>query len=134
MNRDATFSPDQRAIWVGRILSGLAALFLTLDAVVKLLMLPIALEANSQLGYPPSVIPVLGLIEIACLGVYLFPRTAVLGAILWTGYLGGAVATHVRVGNPLFSQTLFPIYVAGLLWAGLWLRDRRVHVLIESPG
>jgi hypothetical protein len=65
---------------------------------------------------------------------YLIPRTAVLGAILWTGYLGGAIAIHLRVGNPLFSHTLFPIYVAAFLWAGLWLRDRRVRALTASPS
>jgi len=128
-----TGGPSPRAVWIGRIVSGFAVLFLTFDAAVKLLQLPVAVEANQQLGYPASVIPVLGLLEIACLIVYLFPRTAALGAILWTGYLGGAVATHVRVGNPLFSHTLFPIYVGALLWVGLWLRDRRVRTLLERP-
>jgi hypothetical protein len=69
----------------------------------------------------------IGLIQVVCLAVYLLPRTAILGAVLWTGYLGGAIATHVRVGNPLFSHILFPIYVAALLWGGLWLRDRRLR-------
>ena len=128
-----TGGPAPRAMWIGRIVSGLAVLFLTFDAAVKLLQLPIAVEANQQLGYPVGVIPVLGVLEIACLIVYLIPRTAALGAILWTGYLGGAVATHVRVENPLFSHTLFPIYVGAFLWVGLWLRDRRVRTLLERP-
>ena len=70
--------------------------------------------------------------QLACLILYLVPRTAPLGAVLWTGYLGGAIATHVRVGNPLFSHTLFPIYVAAMLWGGLWLRDARVRRLLQS--
>ena len=83
-----------------------------------------------ELGYSPDVIVPLGLVQLACLILYVVPRTAILGALLWTGYLGGAVATHVRVENPLFSHTLFPIYVAILLWAGLWLRDMRVRALL----
>ena len=121
-----------KEIWAGRILSGLAVLFLTFDATLKVLRLTPAVEGTTQLGYPESVVVPLGLIQIACLIVYLIPRTAVLGAILWTGYLGGAVATHVRVGSPLFSHTLFPTYVAALIWAGLWLRDQRVRALLQA--
>jgi len=127
-------APSRRALWVGRILSGLAVLFLTFDAALKVLELIPAEEAIGQLGYPASVLRGLGFVEIACLVAYLVPRTSVLGAILWTGYLGGAIATHVRVGNPLFSHILFPIYVAAFLWAGLWLRDRRVRALIASSS
>jgi hypothetical protein len=118
-----------RALWAGRILSGLAAAFLIFDAAVKFLMPPAAVEATSQLGWPESAMLTLGVIQLICLAAYLIPRTAVIGALLWTGYLGGAIATHVRVENPLFSHTLFPIYVAAFLWAGLWLRDRRVRAL-----
>ena len=122
-------SPSKRAVWIGRGLSGLGALFLAFDASVKILVLPMVAEANAKLGWPLELMPVIGWIEIACLVVYLIPRTAPLGALLWTGYLGGAVATHVRVGNPAF-ETVFPIIVATILWAGLWLRDRRVRALI----
>lgn len=122
--------PSMRARWLGRILSGLAVLFLLFDATVKLLELPVTVEATTHLGYPESVMIPIGLIEVACLVAYLVPRASVLGAILWTGYLGGAVATHVRVGSPLFSQTLFPIYVAALLWGGLWLRDRGLRAVL----
>jgi len=83
-----------------------------------------------QLGFPEGVIVWLGLIQVACLVTYLVPRTAVLGAVLWTGYLGGAIATHVRVGSPLLTHTLFPIYVAAFLWLGLWLRDHRVRAIL----
>ena len=112
----------------GRVLSGVAVLFLAFDAAMKLLQVPMAVEGTIQLGYPASSLLVIGLIQVVCLAVYLVPRTAILGAVLWTGYLGGAIATHLRVGNPLFTHMLFPIYVAALLWGGLWLRERRVRV------
>ena len=111
-------------------MSGSAALFLLFDASVKVLRLPMAVEATTQLGYAPSVLLWLGLLELACLSAYLVPRTAVLGAVLWTGYLGGAVATHVRIGNPILTQGLFPVYVALLVWGGLWLRDERLRALL----
>ena len=126
-------APSKKAMWIGRILSGLAVAFLTVDAVMKLFMPPVAVEANAQLGYPGSAMLPIAILELVCLVIYLIPRTAIIGAILWTGYLGGAIAVHVRVGNPLFSHTLFPTYVAALLWAGLWLRDRRVDVLFAEP-
>lgn len=119
-----------KEIWAGRVLSGLAILFLTFDAAMKVLKLAPAVEGTTQLGYPASVIVPLGVIQVVCLIVYLIPRTSVLGAVLWTGYLGGAIATHVRLSNPLFSHTLFPIYVAAFLWAGLWLRDPRVRAVL----
>ena len=114
----------------GLVLSGVAVLFLTVDAVMKLLRVPAAVEGTVALGYPEHVIVPLGVLQVVCLALYLHPRTAVLGALLWAGYLGGAVATHVRVGNPLFSHVLFPIYVAALLWLGLWLRDRRLREVL----
>jgi hypothetical protein len=116
--------------WTGVVLSSLAVLFLLMDATMKLLRLPAAVQGTKQLGYPENVVFVLGVIQLVCLILYLVPRTAVLGAILWTGYLGGAVATHVRVGNPLFSHILFPTYVAALLWGGLWLREQRLRALV----
>lgn len=119
-----------KGIWAGRVLSGLAILFLTFDATMKVLRLTPAVEGTTQLGYPASVILPLGLIQVACLVVYLIPRTSVLGAVLWTGYLGGAIATHVRLSNPLFSHALFPVYVAAFLWGGLWLRDPRVRAVL----
>ena len=114
----------------GLIISGLAVLFLTFDLVMKFLVTPEAVEASAALGWQMHTIPILGMIEIVCLALYLIPRTAPLGAILWTGYLGGAIATHLRVDNPLFSHTIFPIYVAAFIWGGLYLRDARVRALI----
>ena len=107
-----------------------SALFLLMDSVMKLMKPAFVVQATVELGYPESVIVGLGIVLLTCTVLYLIPRTAVLGAILLTGYLGGAVATHVRIGDPLFSHTLFPIYVAVLLWGGLVLRDRRLRALI----
>jgi hypothetical protein len=123
-------APGKGALWTGRVLSGLAVLFLAFDAGIKLVMAPEAVAGTSELGWPVDVIRGLGVLEILCLVIYLVPRTAVVGAVLWTGYFGGAIATHLRVHNPLFSHTLFPIYIALLIWGGLWLRDRRVRAMI----
>jgi hypothetical protein len=103
-----------------------------MDAGMKLLGARAAVEGTAQLGYSDNVIFPLGVIQAICLILYIVPRTAVLGAVLWTGYLGGAIATHVRLGNPLFTHVLFPIYVAALLWGGLWLRDRRVRAMLAT--
>jgi ABC-type transport system involved in cytochrome c biogenesis permease component len=120
---------SKKRLWVGRIMSGLAVLFLLFDSSTKLLRVEAVMKAAAQIGYPPSTMPPIGLILLVCVVVYLIPRTAVLGAVLLTGYLGGAVATHVRVGDPLMSHILFPIYFAVLIWGGLYLRDGRVQAL-----
>jgi hypothetical protein len=122
--------PSKRRLWIGYILSGLAIAFLLFDTIIKVLKLPVAVDGTVQLGYPASTIFGIGLIELICLALYAFPRTAVLGAILLTGYLGGAIATHVRIGSPLFSHVLFPIYVASLIWGGIYLRERRLRALV----
>ncbi|MFE8600372.1 DoxX family protein [Archangium violaceum] len=130
----STSTLSQKSIWTGRILSGLAVAFLLFDAVMKFFMdklPPEALEAGAALQWPIERMPLVGTILLICLAFYLIPRTAILGAILLTGYLGGAVASHVRVGNPLFSHTLFPIYVAVFIWLGLFLRDARVRKMLE---
>ncbi|MGE3277071.1 MAG: DoxX family protein [Vicinamibacterales bacterium] len=123
-------APTPAAVWTGRVLSGLAVLFLAFDAGLKVTANPMAVQGTVELGYPASVLGWLGWIQVLCLVLYLVPRLAPLGAVLWTGYLGGAIATHVRLENPLFTHVLFPTYVAALLWAGLWLRDRRVRALL----
>ena len=117
-------------LWAGRIMSALPALFLLMDGVMKLAKPEFVVKATVQLGYPESVILGLGIVVLVCVILYIVPRTAVLGAILLTGYLGGAVATHVRVGDPLFSHSLFPVYFAVLLWGGLYLREERLRALI----
>jgi hypothetical protein len=126
----ALADPSRKQIITGRVLTTLAVLFLLFDAIGKLMRPAAVIEGTTQLGWPASVILPLGIIQVVCLLLYLYPRTSVLGAILWTGYLGGAVATHVRIGNPLFSHILFPTYIAALLWGGLWLRDRRLRTLL----
>jgi len=100
------------------------------DGIIHILRITPVVDGFSQLGYPLGVSATLGVIELLCVALYLIRRTSVLGAILLTGYLGGAIATQVRVGSPLFSTTLFPIYIALLLWGGLYLRDDRVRSLI----
>jgi hypothetical protein len=120
----------KKRLWAGRILSGLPALFLLADGVGKLVKPVPVVQGTIQLGYQQSVIVPLGIVLLTCTILYMIPRTSVLGAILLTGYLGGAVATHVRVSDPLFSHVLFPTYLAILLWGGLYLRDSRVRALI----
>lgn len=123
------------SLWVGRVLSGLAVLFLVFDGVMKFFMdklPPEALEAGAALQWPIERMPLVGTILLICVLLYVIPRTSVLGAILLTGYLGGAVASHVRVSNPLFTHTLFPIYVAVFVWLGLYLRDQRVKAIISK--
>mgnify|MGYP003575280675 FL=1 len=117
-------------IRAGRIMSGLVVLFLLFDSVIKLVKLPIAVEGTMQLGYPEDTVVGIGVVLLLCLVVYLIPRTAIFGAVLLTGYLGGAIATHVRVGSPLFSHVFFPIYVALLVWGGVFLRCPRLRALI----
>ncbi len=118
------------ALWGGRILSGLPALFLLADSVGKFLKPAPVVEGTVKLGYSESIILPLGVVLLTCTVLYLIPRTAVLGAILLTGFLGGAVATHARVGDPLFSHVLFPTYLGVMLWGGLYLRDPRLRELI----
>jgi hypothetical protein len=119
--------------WAGWLTSAFAVLFLILDGVLKALQVAPATEATAQLGYPERLTFGIGILELACLVVYLAPRTAPLGAILLTGYLGGAIATHVRLGSPLFS-VVFPIIIGALLWGGLFLRDARLRVLLPLRG
>lgn len=126
----ATGASSRTAIIAGRVLSTLATLFLLFDIGLKLFARPEAVEGTRALGYDPDSLLTLGIIQVVCLALYLIPRTAVFGAILWTGYLGGAIATHFRIGNPLFSHQLFPIYVALFLWGGLWLRDRSLRAIV----
>lgn len=115
--------------WAGRIISALAVLFLLFDGVIKVLQLAPAVDASAQLGYSAGATFGLGLLVLACLAIYALPRTAILGAVLLTGYLGGAVATHLRVGSPPFP-VLFPLLIGALLWGGLALRDPRLRALL----
>jgi hypothetical protein len=130
MQSDTQTAPvSKKMLWTGRIIGALPALFLLLDGVMKLVKPAPVVEATVRLGYPESVILGLGIVLIACTVLYLVPRTAILGAILLTGYLGGAVATHVRVGEGPFP-VLFPVIFGVMIWGGLWLRDERLRALI----
>ena len=125
---------SKKSLWAGRILSGLVALFLIPDGVIKFIKPAPVLDAFVHLGWPLSLANTLGIVLLSCTALYLIPRTSILGAILLTGYLGGAVATHLRAGDPLFSHVLFPTYLGMLLWLGLYLRDERLRVLIPLRG
>ncbi len=115
---------------IGSVVSAIPVLFLTFDTVIKLLELAPVNASFVRLGYDARVAVAIGSLELVCLVLYLLPRTAIIGAVLLTGYLGGAIASHMRVGDPLFTHTLFPTYVAVLLWGGLYLRDERLrHIL-----
>ena len=125
-----TASAPKRRIWAGRILTAIPILFLLFDGVTKLMLEQHVVAAMPQLGWPVALARPLGVILLASLALYVIPRTSVLGAILLTGYLGGAVATHVRISDPLVSHALFPVYVGMLVWGGLYLRDERLRALI----
>src|SRR5215813_13436098 len=125
-----TASTSSASCWAGRGMTGLTVAFLVFDGLVKFTGWQAVIDASNQLGIPLHVNPVLGILLLVCVALYAFPRTSVLGAILLTGYLGGAVAMHMRDGNPLFSHLLFPTYIGALIWGGLYLRDRRVRALI----
>jgi hypothetical protein len=117
-------------LWTGRILTGLFALFILSASVApKLLQLPIAEQTMAELGWPSGYAFMIGIIELTCLALYLNPRTNVLGAVLMMGLLGGAMATQIRAGSPLFSHILFSLYLGLFMWGGLWLRDPRVRAL-----
>lgn len=116
-------------LWAGRIVGGLAVLFLLMDGVMKLFKPKFVVDATVNLGYPESVIVPIGAVLVLCTILYLVPATSVLGAILLTGYLGGAVATHVRTGESTFS-IIFPVIFGILLWLALYLRDTRLRALL----
>ena len=118
-------------VWTGRILSGMFALFMAGASVApKLLGMPAATDTLAKLGWDPRYTLMIGVIELACLVLYLIPRTSILGALLMTGLLGGAIATQLRVESPLFTHILFGIYLGVLMWGGLWLRDPQLRGLL----
>jgi DoxX-like family len=122
-------SQSKSALWTGRIISGLVVLFMVFDGVTKLMRVEPVLKAAAQLGFSVHQIVGIGIVLLICTLVYVVPRTSILGAILLTGYLGGAVAIQVRAGNPLF-ETLFPVIFGVLTWAGLFMRDHRLREMV----
>ena len=121
---------SNKASWGGRIMSGLVVLFLAFDGVIKLVPLDVVVETSRQLGIPEHLARTLGILTLIGTALYAIPRTAVLGAIMLTGYLGGAIYVHLRADSPLFSHTLFGVYLGLLIWGGLYLRDPLVQALI----
>jgi len=117
-------------VWTGRVMSGLLAVFLAFSAGIKLMHRPEVTETLTGLGWPAAAGFPIGLLEATCLVLYLVPRTAILGAVLMTGLLGAAMATHIRVGSPLYSHILFGLYMGLFAWGGLWLRDARLRALL----
>lgn len=120
-------------LWTGRVLSGLSIAFLTMDGVMKLVRPRVVIDTTAQLGWPADAVTLatLGVVLLAATLLYAIPRTTVLGAILLTGYLGGAVATHARIGSPLFSHVLSGVYIGLFVWGGLWLRSARLRALLS---
>lgn len=125
---------SNKARWAGRIITALVLLFLVFDGVTKVLQVSFVMAASAQFGYPARLIPVIGTILLVFTAIYVIPRTSILGALLLTAYLGGAVESQMRIGSPLFSQTLFPVYFSVLVWAGLFLRDARLRALFLSKS
>ncbi|RKN66048.1 DoxX family protein [Paenibacillus ginsengarvi] len=118
-------------LWTGRILSGIAVLFMLFDSISKLLKVSQSVEGSIALGYAEHHVLIIGILGLVSTIVYAFPRTAPLGAILLTGYFGGAIATQIRMDAPLFSNVLFSVYLAIFVWGGIWLRDDRVRRLFS---
>ena len=130
---ETTTRPVGRAAQItGRVLTVLLTLFLLFDSVTKLMQLPPVVDATVQMGFPASSVPVIGGVLLVCLALYLVPRTSVLGAVLLTGYLGGAVCAQLRIEAPLFSNTLFPVYVGVVVWGALYLRSAALRTLVRS--
>lgn len=125
-----TGETSNAALWTGRIMSGLVIAFMLLDGAMKLVPLDVVVTTSEQMGIPGSLARTLGVIGLICTVLYAVPRTSVLGAVLLTGYLGGAIASHLRLGDPIFTHTLFGLYLGLLAWGGLYLRDARLRALI----
>jgi hypothetical protein len=123
-------SISKKSIWTGRILSGLVTAFLLFDAVIHLLKPAPVVEAFAKLHLPLSLAVDLGIVELLCLALYVIPRTSILGAVLLTGYLGGAVAIQMTTSDSLFGEILFPVYVGVIVWGGIYLRNERLRTLI----
>ena len=121
---------SKKLVWTGRVLTGLIVAFLLFDAALKLVPIAAVVEASLRLGYPADIARHLGVLLLACTVLHIIPRTQVLGAVLLTGYLGGATATHVRIGDPFW----FPVVMGAILWLGLYLRHPRLRALLATPS
>ena len=117
---------SNKALWTGRTISGLCILFLLVDSIMKVIMNPISVQASGQLGWSANAVQPIGIVLLLCTILYCVPRTAILGAIFLTAYLGGAVATMARLGQPFY----FPLFFGVLVWGGLYLRDEKLRALV----
>lgn len=131
--RSITASPSKAQLWAAWTLSGLCSFFLLFDGLGKIAKIPQVMEACEQLGIPANVVPSIGMVLVVCTLIYMIPWTSVLGAILLTGYLGGAIATHVRMNGPAFP-VVFATIIGMMVWGGLYLRDHRIRALIPFRG
>ena len=129
---DNTINISKTSRIIGWVLSILVILFLLFDVVGKFMKPEVVIKSTIELGYLDSTITLLGIILLICTALYAFPKTAILGAVLLTGYMGGAMATHIRVGNPLFTHILCPVYVAVFFWGGLYLRSAKLRRLVRN--
>ena len=128
---DVPATPVSRgALWTGRVMSGLVIAFLLFDGAMKLIPLQVVIDTSQQMAIPLDIIRTLGVLTLLGTALYAWPRTSVLGAIFLTGYLGGAIYAHFRLADPLFTHTLFGVYLGLLIWGGLYLRDPRVRALL----
>jgi DoxX-like family len=123
---------SKKALWISRVMRAIVVLFLLMDAGIHLATPAPVIQAMNQLGFPLNVAVTIGVIELICTALYVIPATSVLGAVLLTGYLGGAVAAHMRVGNPIFESYIFPVMLGALLWGGLLLIDSRLRALLSN--
>ena len=123
-------APAKGKIWASRIMGGLVILFMLADSIFKFIVNEEVLKGTTDLGFSAHHLPIMGTLGLTSILLYAYPRTAILGAILLTGYFGGAIATHVRLDNPLFSHILFPVYLGILAWGALWLKNERLRQLI----
>lgn len=124
---------SNKALWTSRVMRAIVVLFLLMDGGIHLATPAPVIQAMNQLGFPLNVTVTIGVIELILTALYVIPRTSILGALLLTGYLGGAVAAHMRVGNPAFEAYIFPLMVGALLWGGLLLVDSRLRALVSTP-
>jgi DoxX-like protein len=123
---------SNKALWTSRVMRAIVVLFLLMDTGIHLAQPAPVVQAMNQLGFPLSTTVTIGIIELACTVLYVIPATSIIGAVLLTGYLGGAVAAHMRVGNPVFETYIFPVLVGALLWGGLLLIDSRIRALVST--
>ena len=127
-------SPSTAKVWTGRTMGGLVILFMLMDSIFKFIVNEEVIKGSADLGFQVHHLPIMGTLGLIATLLYIFPRTEILGALLLTGYWGGAIATHVRMDNPLFTHILFPVYLGVLAWGALWMKSERLRNLILNRG